>query len=228
MSLNKLSYFQGGGGVNEPTPNKTKYKIESAPLNQPRFEEPFYRNYDLYDVPGKHGPGTGAYHMNKHKSVKDFLDKKRKNIRKNYDSLNRKKRLNNLKARKDFLSKIIKNAISFPIDSQINSTQIEEPGDIYEKTVRMDGLTDYLPLPDFDGKSPDKLNFGRDYEPDSVNYDLLDIINELYNPKETDLFGLPNGFEPEEDLDADKTIFTLNPSYSITDSGNTVYSNMWF
>ena len=32
MSQNKTAYFQGGSGVNEPTPKKKKYKAEKAIL----------------------------------------------------------------------------------------------------------------------------------------------------------------------------------------------------
>lgn len=232
MLPNKTSYFQGGGGVNEPSPKKTKYKSEPAPVNMPRFEEPFYRNYDLYDVPGKHGPGTGAYHMDKHKSIKKFLDKKRKKIRGKYKNISQENRLSNIKARKNILLTLIKKAIDFPTDNYVSYLQIDEPGDVYEKTVRMDGLLDkYLPIPDFEGKTVDKLNFGRDYdsEVEPGDFDSLDsILDHLFTPKETDLFGLPNGFDPEEDLDADKTINDINSLYGTTDSGNTVYSNTWF
>ena len=63
---NKKAYFQGGGGVNEPTPKKKKYKSDPAIVVQPRFEEPLYRNYDLYNVPGNHGPGAGYHDLTKY------------------------------------------------------------------------------------------------------------------------------------------------------------------
>lgn len=84
LYLEKEAYFQGGGGVNEPTPKKKKYKSEPALVNQPRFKEPLYDNYDLYETegvkgPAKHSPGTGFYqNMEKYKSVSDFIKKKRK------------------------------------------------------------------------------------------------------------------------------------------------------
>src|SRR5271166_4525721 len=87
--INKRSYYQGGGGVNEPTPGEKKYKVDKAITVQPRFVEPFYRNYDLYDVPGvdgpaKHGPGSGYSHMNEFKSIKDFLEYRRQRLRAKY------------------------------------------------------------------------------------------------------------------------------------------------
>lgn len=85
----KRAYFQGGGGVNLPTPGKPKYKVEPSITVQPRFVEPFYRNYDLYDVegvngPAKHGPGSGWNHMNEFKSMKDFLDFRRQKLKGKY------------------------------------------------------------------------------------------------------------------------------------------------
>ena len=240
MSLNRQSYFQGGGGLNEPSPKKEKYKPEKSEIVQTRFEEPFYRNYDLYDVPGKYGPGTGAYHINKHKSIKKFLNKKRKKMKKKYaqdnwmeeQSARIKERTNKIKLRTKLLSQLVKNAIDFSIDDQINSGIIEDKLDMYQNSVKMDGRLDrYYPLNDFEGKSPEKLNFGRDYEDSSFEEELElpdDLDGKIFSPKETDLMGMPNGFDPEEDLDADRTYSGLNPDYGITDSGNLVYQNMWF
>lgn len=82
----KVAYFQGGGGVNEPTPKKKKYKSDPAIVNQTRFKEPFYRNYDLYDIPGfEHiGPGAGWHSMQKYKSISEFLKAKRKKMKDKY------------------------------------------------------------------------------------------------------------------------------------------------
>lgn len=239
MSLHKQSYFQGGGGLNEPSPKKEKYKPEKSEVVQTRFKEPFYKNYDLYDVPGKHGPGTGAYHMNKHKSIKEFLNKKRKKMKRKYaqdnwmeeQSAKTKERSDNIKLRTKLLSQLIKNAIDFSIDDQIDSGIIEDKLDLYQNTVKMDGRLDkYYPLYDFEGKSPEKLNFGRDY-PDSFDEADPDLLDELegkiLSPRETDLMGMPNGFDPEEDLDGDKTYSEANPYYGTTDLGNLIYQNMW-
>lgn len=111
----KRAYFQGGGGVNEPTPGKKKYKSDKAIVVQPRFEEPLYRNYDLYDVPGKHGPGSGWHSMQNYKSVSEFLKARRKKLKDKYKaddswieddgSITKDKKV---KARSSLLSKLIK------------------------------------------------------------------------------------------------------------------------
>lgn len=84
QQTSKVAYFQGGGGVNEPTPGKKKYKSEKAIVVQPRFEEPLYKNYDVYNVSGKHGPGAGYHDLQKYKSVSDFLKAKRKKMKDKY------------------------------------------------------------------------------------------------------------------------------------------------
>ena len=85
MSVNKKAYFQGGGGV-EPTPGQKKYKSDPALVVQPRFKEPFYRNYDLYTIPGMEevGPGTGWHGLQNYKSVQDFLKDRRKRLQPRY------------------------------------------------------------------------------------------------------------------------------------------------
>lgn len=246
MLKNKKAYFQGGGKSNEPTPKKKKYKSEEAIVAQPRLQEPFYQNYDLYDISGKHGPGSGAYRMDKHKTIQEYLINKRKKLKDKYkakdswiskDFDNHKDRVKRIKIRTSLFSQIIKNAIDFPIDDQIKSGPIDNKGaydgadGIYESTVKLDGLLDeYLPHNDFEGKSVDKLNFGRDYtdiEPNRNIHDLLTIfLNKYYNPKEPELLGLSNGFDPEEELDPNYTLNDFNPEYGTTDSGNLIYSNM--
>lgn len=118
-SMPKRAYFQGGGGVNEPTPGKKKYKSDPAIVNQTRFKEPFYRNYDIYDIPGfEHiGPGAGWHSMQKYKTVSEFLDAKRKKMRDKYkadDSWIQPNgeitKENPIKTRARLLSKIVKTA----------------------------------------------------------------------------------------------------------------------
>jgi Poly A polymerase head domain len=117
----KKAYFMGGGGVNEPTPGKTKYKADDAITVQPRFVEPFYRNYDLYLAPGvddgppAHTPGVGYHHLMNYKSVKEYLSEVRKFLRDKYvadDSYitedNYKERTNKMKIRANLLNKVIK------------------------------------------------------------------------------------------------------------------------
>lgn len=115
-SNQKVAYFQGGGGVNEPTPKKKKYKSETAITVQPRFKEPLYRNYDLYDVPGEHGPGPGWHSMQNYKSIQDFLKARRKKLKDKYkgddtwqeDSGKRVKKKSSIEARASLLSRFIK------------------------------------------------------------------------------------------------------------------------
>lgn len=123
-AIKREAYFQGGGGVNEPTPGEKKYKSDTAITVQPRFVEPFYRNYDLYDVegvdgPAKHGPGSGWNHMNEFKSIKDFLEYRRQRLQGKYvatddwiedTKANRKERVEKMKLRATFFSQIVKTA----------------------------------------------------------------------------------------------------------------------
>lgn len=115
----KKAYFQGGGGVNQPTPKEKKYKSDPALVMQPRFKEPLFKNYDLYETPGEHTPGGGFYqNMDKYDSVKDFIDKKRKRNKHKYkaddswkqDDGTITKSPNGTKARADLFERIIKNA----------------------------------------------------------------------------------------------------------------------
>ena len=183
MSQNKHAYFQGGGGVNEPTPKKKKYKSEPALVMQTRFKEPFYRNYDLYNVPGKHGPGAGWHDMGKYDSISDFLKSKRKKLKDKYkaddswiqdDGSHTKTPQNgSIKKRMSLLSAIVKYGIDFPIDDQIKSDPILGHSSPGSDAAPIGGkLDEYLPLPDFEGKSADKLNFGRDYA-DCSDADIL-------------------------------------------------------
>jgi hypothetical protein len=117
--VNKKAYFQGGGGVNEPTPGEKKYKSDPAIVVQPRFEEPFYRNYDLYTIPGMEnvGPGTGWHGLQSYKNVQDFLEDRRKRLQPRYvaddswqlDNGERTKK-NPIKTRAAIFEKIIKMA----------------------------------------------------------------------------------------------------------------------
>lgn len=213
MKNYKKSYFQGGGGVNEPTPGKKKYKSEKAIIVQPRFKEPFAKNYDLYDVDGEHGPGSGWNHMHEYKSILEFLKSKRKykDKFKAEDSYT--------KARINLLNRIIKTAIDFPTDEYIDpgiavGTESDNPlgGSGYisgylDKTLTKD---------DFEDKSPTVLNFGRDYVEDcEVNSKTLqELIGKYLQPAEPALYGLPNGIDPKEDLDSDKVIKPKKLQYS--------------
>lgn len=120
MSLSKKGYFQGGGGVNEPTPGEKKYKSDTAIVVQPRFKEPFYRNYDLYTIPGMEhiGPGTGWHGLQDYKSVQEFLKDRRERLKPRYvaddswivDNGNHVKKNPERKARMAIFEKILKTA----------------------------------------------------------------------------------------------------------------------
>jgi len=248
FNINKNAYFQGGGGVNEPTPKKKKYKSDRAIVIQPRFKEPFYINYDLYEVqgvdgPAKHGPGAGYHKMHEFKNVKDFLNDKIKKLKGKYKAddsyiedngsiTKGDKKSNRIARRMILLSTIVKNAIDFGSDDQINSTPILGDSGSYGDSIPIGGqLDEYLTIPDFEGKSPDQLDFGRDYTNDdaaitdniSLMQSLLDELNETLNSHESDLYGLPDGISPKEDLDAPND---EDPDYGVTDSGNTLYEKM--
>lgn len=267
--VSKKAYFQGGGGVNEPAPKKKKYKSDPAIVNQPRFEEPLYRNYDLYDTPGKHSPGAGWHSMQKYKSVAEFLEAKRKKLKDKYKAddswiqdngeITKK---NPMKARAELLSQIIKQAdhmmapkehgtkiydwknspyqgvpkapnkdsnnIDFPIDDQITST-IDHDGDLSNHSLEM-GMALPLTMPDFEGKPPTELDFGRDYvEEDNipVDHDLLEMLMDKYMNHEPtqELYGLPDGFDHSEEEDV--AISELNPDYGTLGPESLMYEDKW-
>ena len=121
-SMKKKAYFQGGGGASEPTPGKQKYPVDKAIVVQPRFVEPFYRNYDVYqtegvDGPPKLGPGAGWHHMMNYKSIKEFLAEKRQHMKDKYKAedswientpKNYQERVDGMKLRAKLLSRIEK------------------------------------------------------------------------------------------------------------------------
>ena len=219
----------------------------------------FYNNYDLYDVPGvngkepKHGPGSGYHALQDYKSVSDFLKDRRKKNKDKYKAndswiedteSNRKERINKMKARAMLLSRILKFAIDFPIDDQINSTPILGNSGTASEAAQIGGMTDEsMLLPDFEGKSIDQLNHGRDYTEDYIpkgcgNCGFIGNKDAIYDvtypcpqchkggpqvlmPKETSLYGLPDGINDPEDLDAPSNEQT---QYGTTNSGNTFYN----
>jgi hypothetical protein len=220
MSQSKKGYFQG---TEPPTPKKTKYKPEPAAVVQPRFKEPFFRNYDLYETEGvdgkaKHGPGAGFYqNMDKYKSVSDFLKKRRERNKDKHKADDIKKKR---AARRLALLKI---AIDFPVDDQVSGIPFSGDGPLVGESNLIGGyLDEYLPEHDFEGKSPDKLDFGRDYVHEDPESHEKEDGGDFPN-KEPGLYGLPDGMEPAE-LDADKTISPRNLDYGTTNSGNTLYN----
>jgi hypothetical protein len=313
MSVDKKAYFQGGGGENKPEPKKKKYKSDPAIVVQPRFKEPFYRNYDLYNVPGEHGPGAGYHDMEKYKSISEFLKAKRKKLKDKYkaddswimDDNSKSKKNPDRKARMAIFESIIKNAdhmmppkehgtgiydwknslyqnvhkyksvdeyqkkhkakyhaddndIDFPIDDMINHDEMiypiedeyeirREKGDRYVfpsdgssldpenlnismTSPQIAGEHSYLPEADFAGRSDEALNFGRDYDNEAElpnNEKLNDLEDKYLEPSETDLFGLPDGIDPNSDLDAEETQETEEPYTGTSDIGTQIYEDKW-
>lgn len=253
LNLVKQAYFQGGGEENEPSQKKRKYKPEKAIRVQPRFKEVFYKNFDLYetegtDGPAKHGPGAGFYqNMSKYKSVSDFIKQKRKRNKNKYKSddsyISDKKaelisRIERIAQRREVLELLTKTALDFEIDEIIQSDPIlGDSGSSVHDSIYFGGQTDqYLQSEDFEGKDPSKLNYGRDYIEDleernkvlSKTEELEDLLKNLsgviLQPKEPELFGLPQGIKSQEDLDAPSD---EDVEYGTTDSGNDFYNKMW-
>lgn len=244
----KESYFQG---TEEPTPGKKKYKLDKAIVVQPRFKTPFFKNYDLYDTMNiSDTPGKGWHDMSNYKSISEFLEARRKHLKNKYKAEDSwiEDKPKKMKARASLFSKIIKIAIDFPIDDQISSPILGDSGS-YGDSVPIGGMYDkYMSEPDFEGKSADKLNIGRDYIGCkncgfvSDGNDIFDTTypcpkckkggamitgEEILSPNETSLYGLPDGISPISDLDADKTLGDIkNPYYGTTDMGNGTYDNM--
>ncbi len=247
--INKSGYYQG---TEEPTPGKKKYKSDPAIVVQPRFKEFLPHNYDLYETEGvdgpvKHGPGAGWHHMEKYKSIKEFIEAKRKRNKGKYkaedswiqDDGSHTKSPTKKKAnfRMKLLQELVKKAIDFTVDEYMDPTiTVGDDGNPIQSVNPYGGYLDkYLPENDFEGKSPDKLDFGRDYvEEDNGRghdvslEDILEKFTKKYlSPAEPSLLGLPDGISPISDEDADFTVNDINPEYGTTDSGNTVYNEMW-
>lgn len=234
MDQIKKAYFQGGGGVNEPEPHKKKYKSEPAILIQPRFKEPFYRNYDIYDTVGvgdfpAHGTGGGWNSMHNFKSITDYLTYHRKILKDKYkaddfyitdDPKNYKERQNKMNIRTAALRKIATDYLS----DQQNDPITSDDASAGHATGWGGMLDPYVVQVDFEGKTPEQLNYGRDYEDDlPINYDMLDSLIEKYlTPAESALFGMPAGIESISDLDADKTV--NNNPFNKSDITNTTFN----
>lgn len=244
--MKKNSYLFGGDKAHQEATTKRPYKADPAIQVMPRYQEPFYRNYDLYDTEGvdgppKHGPGKGYHSMHNYKSVSDFLKHRRK-LKNKYKAKDLYKLDSGELVRKasEFLFKsLIKNAIDYPSDD-IVSPILPQWG-TYQDSVPTAGFGDYSwSKSDFEGKLPNELNFGRDYtndvKPNSINMakiksDLLKLISNLIDNyfdqmlsgKENSLYGLPDGISPTSDLDQPND---QQNNYVTTNSTNTTYKNV--
>jgi hypothetical protein len=193
-------------------------KNKNHELDKARFDEPLFKNYDLYE--NNTGPGAGLYqNMSKYKSVADFLKKKRK----------RNKGKKKAALRIKILKAILKQAIDFPLDESIKNPITPDESGIIQVSLPFGGIADeYLPFNDQEDKSPDKLDFGRDYQNDESDpKNIEEKLEKVIRPTQTPLLGLPDGMDPAE-LDADKTISDRSADYGITDSGNTLFDNISF
>lgn len=79
-SINKKAYYQG---TSDPDKDKGKKDTATPKERQDRDtrKHVLFRNFDYTsDGPNETSPGGGLYHgpMDKYKSVKDFIDKRRK------------------------------------------------------------------------------------------------------------------------------------------------------
>jgi len=268
MSQNKKAYMLGGEKAHEEATTKRPYKADPALVMQPRFKEPFYHNYDVYEVDGvdgkaEHGPGEGWHAMQNYKSVADFLKDRRKRSKTKYhaddswkqDDGSITKNPKASKARMEFLF-IIKNSnshnhftctgcghkcrciesgknivkscqycnvdfnkIDFPIDDQIKSYPIlPNEGIVGNSNLTGGALDEYLPKQDLEGKLPTELDYGRDYDENSI-----DNINNLLD-KYLDLgdnypsYGLPDGLTEQEGFEDQ-----IDPSGGKTESGTDIY-----
>jgi hypothetical protein len=178
MLPNKKGYFQG---TEEPTPGKRKYKAEPAIVVQPRFEEPLYRNYDLYNAPGitdhpKHGPGAGWHSMQNYKSISDFLKDRRKKLKDKYkaddswiqDDGSLTKSQKKIKARMEILTGLVKTAGEHFNKHCKNCGKITTcrcPGP--KKTIEVDSCYNCSDVNNIDFPIDDQINSGMIKEDDS-------------------------------------------------------------
>ena len=196
--LNKKSYFQGGGGVNEPTPGKRKYKADPALVVQPRFKEPFYRNYDLYTIPEMEdvGPGTGYHGLQNYKSVQEFLTARRERLKPRYvaddswqlDSGERVKKNNNRQARIAIFEKIIKNA-KLSDNLFINDINFDLGLGFYENKDHYKSVRDYIEHTPLGYKHPVKIKpeWKRYEDVNNIDFPVDDEVNhydEMIYPEE--------------------------------------------
>jgi hypothetical protein len=174
VMTNKKAYFQGGGGVNEPTPGEKKYKSDPAIVVQPRFKEPFYRNYDLYTIPGMEdiGPGTGWHDLQNYKSIQDFLKDRRERLQPRYvaddswqlDSGKRVKKNPNIETRAALFNRIIKVAGKECQDSDIVYTDSRDAY-ICGNCLHMSENCEAAPTP-----TAKELHAGKNRNPDRIDW----------------------------------------------------------
>jgi len=86
--MKRKAYFQGTADPKEKRkPDKLPVSRKNLDVRSPKIYT-WFTNYDYSDEdPSETSPGGGPYHgpMDKYKSVKDFLDKRRKKQKKKYE-----------------------------------------------------------------------------------------------------------------------------------------------
>lgn len=168
-------------------------------MTKPRTEDSdlvFYKNYDPYEDGTGVGPG-GGLHSGKYKSVKEFLKKKRRR-----------------KIRSCLISFLTKYAADYPLDSQVTPILSEESS--YQASIGPGGMYDSLTLePDQEAKSPDKLNFGRDY----ADQEVIDEVDPELTPAQPNWYGEKSLLSRDE-LDS---LYDQDPRYGIGDFGTNIY-----
>lgn len=211
MSLNKKAYFQGGGEVNEPTPGQRKYKADPALVVQPRFKEPFYRNYDLYKIPGMEdiGPGTGWHGLQNYKSVQDFLEDRRKRLQPRYvsddswqlDTGKRVKQNPDIKSRMILLERIIKQA-----NDENDGRNYDYGKGLYENMDKFKSVKDFLGQDDtFSSVSQFRSkqdNNNIDFPSDQYSDPAVETgIDEQADHNTNELGGFLDDYLPENDFE---------------------------
>ena len=186
----------------------TKVKYVDSCSNCKKGDENDGPNFDY---------GHGAYDaMNKGEKMKSITDFKRTSPGAFFAADHKNKKMD-------------ENYIDFPIDDQIKSSPITVENEPYGGLV---GVGPYFQENDFEGKTPEQLDFGRDYTedaefPDSLTEEDLEELMEKYlTPDETGLFGLPDGVDPEGH-DADQTNNGKNPYFGVFDEGRQMYEDKW-
>jgi hypothetical protein len=202
-SFESLAYYNG---TEEPTPGKQKYKPEDKILDKARFKEPFYRNYDLYNTEGEHSPGAGYHDLQKFKSVKEFLEHKRKKNKQKYKAEVFEQKSDGKKVKKSSSLKrleiynLIKQGIDFQSDDYKNF--VGDSSFEFSDASPSGYLDPYLMEDDDEGKSPDKLDFGynQNEAPISSWEPILDkYLNEFLDMHQNSEFGSKNHGRNEYD-----------------------------
>ena len=95
------------------------------------------------------------------------------------------------------------------------------------------GEHSYLPEKDLMDRGGDALNFGQDLDDEQgparglEDHIFEKLFNKYLGPSQTELFGLPDGIDPDSDLDAEQTEQVENPFTGTSDIGTNIYEDKW-